>query len=99
MSKSKLLTSAKLAKIRNHSVKHVPNNTFDKKYSEDINYGEKYETSLTMHIYPSKLFTYIFEIFLSSHAASSYISSRKCQFHPPPQKKIDINPPAREEDE
>lgn len=55
MSKSKLLTSAKLVKIQNHSVKPVPNNTLDKKYSEDIKYVEKYETSLTMHIYPSKL--------------------------------------------
>lgn len=46
--KSKLLTFAKLVKIRRHSVEPVPNNTLDKNYSENINYVEKYKTSLSI---------------------------------------------------
>lgn len=46
--KSKLLTFAKLVKIRRHSVEPVPNNTLDKNYSENINYVAKYKTSLSI---------------------------------------------------
>lgn len=41
MCMSKLRTSAKLVKIRNHFVETVPDNTLDKNYPENTNYVKK----------------------------------------------------------